>query len=186
MEQTEYLLNFEERLKQELVNLCTSYNMLNGQLLETEDISNRWKEFAPEYIADAIKEIKDYPTVSIAWAGFLGAALAYLWDSEPNRFNTCKYTSFYGSQGFDDMDEYIMYNILHLTPESQEAKQLENMMRRCGEKTVGMIRHEQIEPQSPMAFHVYARATKVMFQIGAAMELKRLGYKLEAVNIPQC
>ena len=49
-----------------------------------------------------------------------------------------------------------------------------------------MIRHEQIEPQSPIAFHVFARAIKVMYRIGAALELKRLGYKLELVNLPNC
>jgi hypothetical protein len=35
-----------------------------------------------------------------------------------------------------------------------------------------------------MAFHVYARVVKVMFRIGAAIELKRLGYKFEQVNLP--
>ena len=186
MEQKEYLCNFEEKLKNELVNLCTSYEMLDGNILETPDIENRWDEFAPEYIADAIKEIKDYPTVSVAWAAFIGAAIAYYWDSEPAILATCKYKSFYGENGFDDMDEYIMYKILRLIPESKEAKNLEEMIRRCGEKTVTLIRHEQIEPQSPMAFHVYARAIKVMFRIGAALELKKLGYKLERVNMPTC
>jgi hypothetical protein len=35
-----------------------------------------------------------------------------------------------------------------------------------------------------MAFHAYARAIKVMFRIGASIELKRLGYKFEQVNLP--
>jgi hypothetical protein len=186
MEQIEYLLNFEEKLKYELVNLCTSYNMLSGQLLETEDISNRWKEFAPEYIADAIKEIKDYPTVSIAWAGFLGMGVAYYWDMDISLFNTHPYKSYYGNEGFDDLDEQVMYRILRFNPKEKECIERENMIRRCAEKALSMIRHEQIEPQSPMAFHIFARATKVKFHIGAALELKRLGYKFEAVNIPQC
>ncbi len=186
MEQKEYLFNFEERLKSELVNLCTSYKMLSGKLLETEDISNRWKDFAPEYIADAIKEIKDYPTVSIAWAGFLGMGVAYYWDIDISLFNTRAYKSYYGSEGFDDMDEQVMYKILRLDPEEKECKEYENMIRRCAEKALSMIRHEQIEPQSPMAFHIFARATKVMFHIGAALELKHLGYRLEAVNLPNC
>ena len=49
---------------------------------------------------------------------------------------------------------------------------------------VTLIRREQIEPQSPMAFHVFARAVKVMYRIGAALELKRLGYKFEEVALP--
>ena len=32
-------------------------------------------------------------------------------------------------------------------------------------------------PQSIRAFYIYARAVKVMYEIGASVELKRLGYK---------
>ena len=62
-----------------------------------------------------------------------------------------------------------------------EAKELENTLRSCGEKTVMLIRHEHIEPQSPMAFHIFSRACKVMYRIGAAIELKRMGYKFEEI-----
>ena len=41
---------------------------------------------------------------------------------------------------------------------------------------------EQIEAQSVMAFHVYARTTKVMFDMGVAVELRRLGYNYVKVN----
>ena len=67
---------------------------------------------------------------------------------------------------------------------SAYAKCIEEMMRRLGEAALTLIRRENIEPQSPMAFHVYARVVKVMYRIGAAIELKRLGYKFEQVNLP--
>jgi hypothetical protein len=57
------------------------------------------------------------------------------------------------------------------------------MIRRMAQTTVNLIRHEQIEPQSPMAFHVFARAVKVMFRMGAALQLKRLGYKFEKMSL---
>ena len=62
-----YLENFESRITDELLRLCKQYGVLDGTLLATDDISNRWDDFAPEYMADAIKEIAQYPTVSIAW-----------------------------------------------------------------------------------------------------------------------
>jgi hypothetical protein len=34
-----------------------------------------------------------------------------------------------------------------------------------------------------MAFHTFARACKVLYRTGAAIELHRLGYKFEAVNL---
>ena len=92
------------------------------------------------------------------------------------------YTDYYGPAGFDDMDEHIVQNVLGLPLDGYEAKSLEGIIRRCGEMAVSLIRREQIEPQSTMAFHVFARACRVMFRIGAAIELKRLGYKFEKIN----
>ena len=180
---TEYLLRFENKLEQELLRLCTSYHLLDGVMLETEDITDHWKVLAPEYMADAVNEVQNYPVVSVSWACYLGMAVACAWDADWERFSKAPYQAFYGEQGFDDMDENIVKNLLGLPLDSEEAKDLEAMIRRCGQTTVSLIRYEQIEPQSPMAFHVFARAVKVMFRIGAAMELKRLGYKFEKVDL---
>ena len=48
---------FEERLQQELLRLCTDYHVLDGTLLATEDLDNRWHDLAPEYVADALSLI---------------------------------------------------------------------------------------------------------------------------------
>lgn len=179
-----YLENFESRLMNELLKLCTQYKVLEGTLLSTEDIDARWHEIAPEYVADAVPNIADYPTVAIAWAGYVGIAVAHLWDEDWTVHCKDDYKSLYGPAGFDDMDENIVQKILGFHLESQEAKSIEQMMRRLGETALTLIRRENIEPQSPMAFHAFARAIKVMFRIGAAIELKRLGYKFEQVNLP--
>ena len=179
-----YLENFESRITDELLRLCKQYGVLDGTLLATDDISTRWDEIAPEYMADAVPNIADYPTVAIAWAGYLGMAVAHQWDEDWTAHCKDEYKSYYGAQGFDDMDEHIVRDVIGFHLESREAKAIEDMMRRLGETAVTLIRRERIEPQSPMAFHVYARVVKVMFRIGAAIELKRLGYKFEQVNLP--
>lgn len=179
-----YLENFESRMTDGLLRLCKQYGMLDGTLLATDDIDARWQDFAPEYMADAVPNIADYPTVAIAWAGYVGMAVAHLWDEDWALHCNDDYKSLYGSAGFDDMDENIVQNVLGFHLESQEAKNIEQMMRRLGETALTMIRRENIEPQSPMAFHIYARVVKVVYRIGAAIELKRLGYKFEQVNLP--
>ena len=179
-----YLENFESRITEELLRLCKQYEVLDGTLLATEDINARWQAFAPEYMADAVPNIASYPTVAIAWAGYVGIAVAHLWDSDWAAHSKDEYKSLYGPAGFDDMDENIVQNVLGFHLESREAKSIEQMMRRLGETALTLIRRENIEPQSPMAFHIYARVVKVMFRIGAAIELKRLGYKFEQVNLP--
>ena len=177
----EYLDNFEDKLQEELLSLCTSYNMLDGKLLTTDDIDNQWNVLAPEYMADAVGQINEYPTVSVAWAAYLGLAIAYGWDTDWDFISKTAYQSFYGEQGFDDMDEHIVRDLLGIPLNSEEALNLEGMIRRSAQAAVALIRAEQIEPQSPMAFYVFARTVKVMFRIGAAIELKRLGYKFEKV-----
>lgn len=180
---TEYLDKFESNLTEELLRLCTNYKMLNGVLLETEDIVGQWCKLAPEYMVDAIQQIKDYPTVSVAWAAYLGMAVAKGWDTDWETFQAMNYNQYYGTRGFDDMDEHILYNILAYIPEGEDTKQVENMIRRCGETSVSLIRHEHIDPQTPLAFHVFARACRSMFRIGAAIELHRLGYKFEKMYL---
>ena len=179
-----YLENFESRITDELLRMCKQYGVLDGTLLASDDITARWDALAPEYMADAVPNIADYPTVAVAWAGYIGMAVAHQWDGDWSAHSKAGYNSYYGAQGFDDMDEHIVRDVIGFHLESREAKAIEDMMRRLGETAVTLIRRERIEPQSPMAFHVYARVVKVMFRIGAAMELKRLGYKFEQVNLP--
>lgn len=181
---TDYLENFERRVEQELLRLCTSAGMLNGTLLASDDIDEHWHTLAPEYMADAVPQVKDYPTVSVAWAAYLGMAIAWGWDTDWELCKHDSYQSYYGQQGFDDMDEHIVRDMLGLLLDGYEARALEGIIRRCGETAVSLIRHEHIEPQSTMAFHVFARACRVMYRIGAAIELKRLGYKFEKMDLP--
>ena len=179
-----FLNRFEEKIQKELLRICTSHGMLEGVLLATDDINGHWDTLAPEYVADAVGQIADYPTVSVAWAGYLGLAVACGWDKNWQECLKTPYKAYYGSQGFDDMDEHIIEHILGLSLDSRESEKIESVIRSCAQASVTLIRREQIEPQSPMAFHVFARAIKVMYRIGAALELKRLGYKFEEVALP--
>ena len=177
MDDTLYYDVFEKNLRNELVRVCTIANELTGNLLRSDDIDAKWKEFAPDYMDDAMKLIADYPTVSVAWAGYMGMAIAKWWDQDWAVFGAWPYAKLLGKRGFDDMDEHIVRDILGIRLETPEAEKIEELMRQCATTAIGFIRHENIEPQSIRAFYVYARAVKVMFEIGAALELHRLGYK---------
>ena len=135
---TEYLNRFEERLQQELLRLCTDYHVLDGTLLATEDLDNRWHDLAPEYVADAVEQIRDYPVVSVAWAAYLGLGVAFCWDEDWEASAQATYQSYYGEQGFDDMDEHIVRDLLGLSFDGEEARQLEDIIRRCGQ-TLSLI-----------------------------------------------
>ena len=178
-----YLNNFETKLEEELLSLCTEYKMLDCVLLSTDDINDHWKTLAPEFMADAVKEVADYPEAAVAWAAYLGMAVAKGWDTDWGACLKKPYRNYYGHNKFDDMDEQIVKHELGLALDSKEALQIEEMLRRCADKTISLIRFEQIEPQSVMAFHVFARSVKAMFRIGAALQLFRMGYKFEKVRV---
>ena len=72
----QYLVRIEEKMENELLRLCTDKGMLKGTLLATEDIDEQWKILAPEYMADAVPEIANYPTVSVSWEAYFGLAVA--------------------------------------------------------------------------------------------------------------
>lgn len=182
-EEIDYLNKFESSMTDALLKLCTSFGALDGTLLESDDINDRWFELAPEYMVDAVPQIADYPTVSVAWAAYLGLAIAQGWDTHWETTKMAEYKSYYGEQGFDDMDDHIVRDVLGLKLTSPEAEKLNEVIRSCAEMAVNMIRHEQIDPATEMAFHAFARACKAMFKIGEAIELKRLGYKFEQIGI---
>ena len=64
----EYYNAFEKSLEQELLKVCTSLGVLEGTLLASDDIDAKWKEMAPEYMVDAVREIMSYPEVAVSWA----------------------------------------------------------------------------------------------------------------------
>lgn len=184
-ENTQYYDSYEANLQNEIIRMCTSLGMLDGELLSSEDIDHKWKEWAPEYIAEALPEVNSYPEFAIACAGYAGMAVAQWWDTDWGRNHSNAYDTLHGARGFDDMDEHIVQNILGLPLDSVEAKQIMNILLCCAQKAVSFIQHEQIEHQTVKAFHIFARTVRVMYKTGAALQLKRLGYKFHKVDLNQ-
>ncbi len=107
--QTLYLERYEKNLTDRLLRLCTEMGALNGQLLETPDLETVWEAVAQPYVADALPEIPQYPTVAIGWMGFVGMALAHLWETgwapcaqHPERI----YPALRNARGFDALDDH--------------------------------------------------------------------------------
>lgn len=184
-EQEHELLNrYEESLRKSLTEHLTSLKTLDGRLLEVEELNEKWRSSAPSYMADAVPEIAKYPLVAVAWAMYEGMGAAVLWDKEWSRYEATEdfHTMFTGPRGFDCMDEYITEVLMCLPLGSDEANKLEDLVRSTAERAQSLIRKEQIEAQSVMAFHIFARTTKVMFEAGVAVALRRMGYNYVKVN----
>lgn len=183
-QQHEVLNRYEEQLRKTLVERLTERHLLDGRLLEVEELNDKWHAAAPSYMADAVPEIAKYPLVAIAWAMYEGMAAAVLWDKEWKRYEAVDdlHKMLTAPRGFDCMDEYITEILLTTPLGSPEAEKLEDMVRSTAELALSLIRKEQVEAQSVMAFHVFARTTKVMFETGVAVQLRRMGYNYVKVN----
>ena len=183
MEEQEYLSQYERRLTDSLVSLCTAYDMMGGTLLENDDIECKFPEaLAQPYLADAVREYRQYPEASVAWAGYLGMAIAKLWDADWQAYQRVTYADLQGPRGFDDLDEHIVQHVLGYPLGSDPARRIADMLSNCAVEALTMIRHENIEPQSPRAYYVFARTVQVLYRIGASIELFLLGYKLERIQ----
>ncbi len=179
----EYLLNFNAKLQQLLLQAGCSFATVEGKLLTSPDLDDYWQKLAPEYLSDAVMEIADYPLVSLAWAGYLGMGVANGWDRAWDIASKLPYQYYLGSRGFDDMDERILGDILGVEVSGPAAEEIEDHLRSLAQVALSAIRHENIEPQSEMAYRVFAISCKQMFRMGASMELKRMGYKFQQVKL---
>lgn len=172
---------FEEKLRNELIKLCSEGGMMDRVLLRSDDIDEKWNEFGRFYMIDAVHEFNEYPEVTLAWAGYLGMAVARHWDLSWMEYKHLQYEDYYGSRGYDDMDEHVTRDILGMALDSDQASLISGVLSSCATMTLTLIRHEGFESQSIEAYYVLIRCVKVMYQIGAAMELHRLGYKYEFI-----
>ncbi len=153
--------------------------MLDGTLLSSEDIDYKWKEFAPEYMMDAVKNVNDYPEFAVACAGYAGMAVARWWDEDWGRHHSAKFAALLGSRGFDNMDDHILVDILGRKTDDMIVKMMECLSRTCW----NYIRHSSVEPGTKEAFYALECACRCMFRVGASMELKSLGYRYQAYDM---
>ncbi|MBP9986427.1 MAG: hypothetical protein KBT44_00690 [Bacteroidales bacterium] len=179
----EYLDSFEKRLEQNLLTVCRGVGMNVESFLESADITAFWTRIAPEYMAEAVKSINSYPQFTLGCAAYCGMAAAKIWDRSVVDFNALKYSDLLGKRGFDDMDDHIVTSILGLALTDPRAKGLCANLYSCAEACMNEIMKENIEGSSLRAFHILSRTLKTMFRLGASLQLRIMGYKMEKIGL---
>ena len=185
MENNEYIEKYTESLSSILISQLTGEGVLDGQLLEVEELMEKWHASAPDYVADAVGQIADYPTVAVAWAMYFGMGAAAAWDSAWEEYEKIEniYLAMRDVRGFDYMDEYIVEKWLGMEIEGEEAERLHRIILGCSNTAISMIRREGFEPQSREAFYIFAATVKMFYRLGISIELRRRGYRYEKVCI---
>lgn len=167
---------YKDRLLEHLLRVCTSEGLLKGKLLASPDIDDAWLRYAPSFYGDAVLNFNSYPEFCLACAGYLGMAVAHMWDEDWPRYRDVPYSFFYGPRGFDDMDDRITAGILHDDGSCVRAMEL------CSVESYHFLIKESPEPGTADAYRKFLASAEVVFRIGAAIGLLRLGYSLVAVG----
>lgn len=178
MDNKEFLEKYTSTLQNNLIQLLRGKGIIGERLPETPDISELWDKLVETYCADAVKEVAKYPTVALGWAMYLGMGIAKYWDDDWDTYS--KHPNLYlhirDIRGFDYMDEVVRGELLGLKEPSYS--ECENLVRSCSQMAHDQIRHEQIEPSSPLAYYTFIASCRILYLMGAAVGLRMCGYNM--------
>ena len=170
--------NFEEQLRNDLHQFLQTLQEVDERLPECPDVEEKWEAIAKAYIPDGIREFTDYPSVSLGWMMYIGMAVAKMWDTEWTIYSKIEdlYVYMRDKRGYDAMDEYIREEVLLLEGEAYGA--LEKLVGECASRIYNALRRQNIEPGTKEAFNGYVACLHQLYLFGAAIQLKRMGYRM--------
>ena len=83
-------------------------------------------------------------------------------------------------RGYDTMDEYIREEVLLL--QGIDYTVLEKVTGECASRVYNALMHQHLEPGTKEAFNGYVVCLHQLYLMGAAMQLKRMGYHMTRMN----
>ena len=198
---------FEDKLHEDLHQFLLSMKEVDERLPECPDVEDKWEPIAKAYIPDGIREFQDFPSASLGWMMYIGMAVAKLWDTEwevmeqreqsdacinsaESRQNSTEhqiysklddlYAYLRDKRGYDSLDEYIREEVLQLT--GIDYTVLEKLVGECASRVYNALMHQRIEPGTKEAFNAYVSCLHQLYLMGAAMQLKRMGYRMTKMS----
>ena len=151
---------FEETFHKDLTAYLETHDLIDKHFPEAPDIEALWATIGESYLPDAMREWNKYPTVALGWVMYIGMAIAYYWDEDWERYSHVP-----------DLYKMMILN--------EQGEKLQQTVGECAARTYNTISHLHVEPGTPDAFRVFIAALHEMYLMGAAMELKSLGYHME-------
>ncbi len=170
---------FEELLHNDLNQYLTGLKEMDEHLPECPDVEDKWAEIAEAYIPDGIREFQNYPSASLGWMMYIGMAVAKMWDTEWQIYSHIEnlYAYLRDKRGYDAMDEYIREDVLRLRGSDYDA--LEKLVGECASRVNNALTHQHFEPGTREAFNGYVTCLHQLYLFGAAVQLKRMGYRMQ-------
>lgn len=171
--------DFEQMFHDDLHSYLLSVGMVDERMPEAPDIEQQWQKIGSSYMADGVREYNTgYPAVSLGWMMFVGMAVAKYWDVEWEIYSRVPdlYAYLRDRIDYDHIDDYIMDKVLCLDPDSRAR--VNDAVAESASRTYNAICHAHLEEGTADAFRAYVAALHQMYVMGAAVELKALGYHM--------
>jgi len=169
---------FEEKLHENLHAYLMEKGECDERLPDCPDVEEKWEQIATAYIPDGVREFNSYPEASLGWMMYIGMAVAKFWDGEWEIYSKLEniYSYLKEKRGYDCLDEYVREEVLMLTGDDYAA--LEKLTGSCATQVNSFLRHQDIEPSTKEAFNAYVDCLHQLYVMGAAVQLKRMGYHM--------
>ena len=174
---------FENKLSKDLHQYLIAMGKVDERMPECPDVEEKWEPIAQSYLVDGIREFADYPTVSLGWMMYLGMAVAKFWDAEWEIYSKIEdlYLYIRDKRGYDCMDEYVREEVLLLEGDDYDA--LEKLVGECASRVHNALLHQHLEPGTKEAFNGYVVCLQQLYLMGAAVQLKRMGYHMTKMDV---
>ena len=170
--------DFATRLIDDLHRFLLDREAVDERLPECPDVEAKWTAIAEAYLPDGAREFSTYPVASLGWMMFIAMAVAKFWDQDWERYDKVEnlYTMLRDKRGYDNLDEYILDEVLDL--HGDEAEQMQNLVGDCAERVKRALFRLDVEPGTVDAFKAYVACLQAMYQMGMAVQLKSMGYHM--------
>lgn len=173
------MTDFEQSVKEDLHKYLMLCREVDQRLPDAPDIEDKWEAIARSYMPDGVREFQGYPNVSLGWMMYIGMAVAKMWDEDWEAYSRVEdlYLMLRDKHGYDIMDEYIREEVLELGAEAYAAT--EKLVGECASRTNSRLYHSGLQDGTKEAFEGYVSCLHQLYLMGAAVQLKRMGYSMQ-------
>jgi len=173
--------DFATTLLEDLKRFLLKRDAVDERLPECPDVEAKWPAIAEAYLPDGAREFSSYPVASLGWMMFIAMAIAKFWDTDWEKYDKMDdlYLFLRDKRGFDNLDEYILDEVLDLHGDAAEAAQ--TLVGDCAERAKRALFSLDVEPGTVDAFKAYVACLQCMYQLGMAVQLKSMGYHMTKI-----
>ena len=170
--------DFPTILLNDIHRFLVERGVVDERLPECPDVEGKWPAIAEAYLPDGVREFANYPVASLGWMMFIAMAVAKFWDEDWQRYDKDPdlYLMLRDKRGYDNLDEYILDEVLDLHGDA--AEQMQTLVGDCAERVKRLLYKQDIEPGTADAFKAYVACLQTMYHMGIAVQLKAMGYHM--------